>query len=135
MLTAILQPLFTTEGQPYDRHRRRADDVRPCTDGSYDRCNLCARDLRDHYRVQDFRKKVQKGAAATLSRMIQRFGGVQLRTVQTIVMSVLVLSIVGVLEGALTVSVLSGIAGYVLGTGGQNDRTGTAGQDKQPGDI
>jgi hypothetical protein len=68
--------------------------------------------------------RTQVGAAVTFSRLIQRSGGLQLLTVQTIVMSALVLAIVGVLDGAATVSVLSGVAGYVLGKGTRGDDDG-----------
>jgi hypothetical protein len=73
--------------------------------------------------------KTDKGAATTFSRLIQRSGGLQLLTVQTIVMSVLVLAIAGLLDGAATVSVLSGVAGYVLGNGNRSDRRDASPED------
>ena len=64
--------------------------------------------------------KTQQGAAKTFSLLVQRSGGLQLLTVVTIVMSVLILTIVGKLDGAAAVSVFSGIAGYTLGTRASN---------------
>lgn len=59
-------------------------------------------------------KRTQHGAARTFSELFRRAGLLQLLTVLVIVVSVLVLAILGKTdEGALTV--LSGIAGYVLG--------------------
>jgi len=60
-------------------------------------------------------QRTEKGAARTLSLMIQRAGLLQLLTVQVVVMSVLTLRIVDALGADATVSVISGIAGYVLG--------------------
>ena len=60
--------------------------------------------------------KTQHGSARTFSMLVQRSGGLQLLTVVTIVMSVLILTIIGKLDGAAAVSVFSGIAGYTLGT-------------------
>jgi hypothetical protein len=59
--------------------------------------------------------RTEKGAARTLSLMIQRAGLLQLMTVQIVVMSVLTLRIVDVIGADATVSIISGIAGYVLG--------------------
>ena len=70
--------------------------------------------------------RVEKGAASTFTRLVQRSGGLELLTVQTIVMSVLVLAIVGVVDGAASVSVLSGIAGYVLGKGARTEQLSNA---------
>jgi hypothetical protein len=60
-------------------------------------------------------RKTDKDAASTLSVMIERGGALQLLTVVSIVMSVLVLRILDALGADATVSVLSGVAGYVLG--------------------
>ena len=63
----------------------------------------------------------RQGAAVAgpIGEMVQRIGAVQLftqlLTVQAIVMSVLILRIVDGLGAEATVSILSGIAGYVLG--------------------
>ena len=53
--------------------------------------------------------------AGPLSQMVGRIGALQLLTVQVIVTSVLILRIIDELNAEATVSVLSGIAGYVLG--------------------
>ena len=60
------------------------------------------------------------GAAGPLARMVQRIGALQLLTVQVIVMTVLVLRIIDNLSPEATVSILSGIAGYVLGGVGRD---------------
>jgi hypothetical protein len=60
--------------------------------------------------------RTERGAAKTFSMLVQRSGALQLLTVVTIVMSVLILAIIEVLDSAAAVSILSGIAGYVLGT-------------------
>jgi len=71
----------------------------------------------------------RQGAAVAgpISEMVQRIGAVQLftqlLTVQAIVMSVLILRIIDGLGAEATVSILSGIAGYVLdGVGRGGDR-------------
>jgi hypothetical protein len=60
-------------------------------------------------------QKTERGAARALSQMIERAGVLQLLTVQVIVMSVVTLRIIDGLSADATVSILSGIAGYVLG--------------------
>lgn len=74
--------------------------------------------------------KTEKGAARSLSLMVQRAGVLQLMTVQTIVMTIITLRILDLLGAEATVTVLSGIAGYVLG--GLNQRAATGGD---PGEI
>jgi len=59
--------------------------------------------------------RTERGALRTLSMMAQRFGILQLLTVQVIVTSAFLLCLLGLLGAEATVSILSGIAGYVLG--------------------
>lgn len=59
-------------------------------------------------------RKTEKGAGRTFSELFRRAGLLQLMTVVVIVISVLILTTLGKADqGAFTV--LSGIAGYVLG--------------------
>jgi hypothetical protein len=60
-------------------------------------------------------RKTEKRAFESLSSILTRAGAVQLLTVQVIVVSTFVLRLLDSLSADATVSVLSGIAGYVLG--------------------
>lgn len=66
--------------------------------------------------------KTDKGGGKTLSMIFQRAGAVQLLTVQTIVMSILILRIVDAISADATISALTGIGGYVLGNFGRRDK-------------
>ncbi len=67
-------------------------------------------------------RKTERGAARTLSLMIERAGVLQLLAVQVIIMSVLTLRIVDSLSADATISIFSGVAGYVLGNFGRGSQ-------------
>ena len=60
-------------------------------------------------------RKVDHGAARTLRQLLQPATLLQMLTVATIIQTVLVLRVFDGLSADATISVLSGIAGYVLG--------------------
>jgi hypothetical protein len=59
--------------------------------------------------------KTDKGAAKTFSLLIQRAGALQMITVMTIVVGACLLAFAGKISAEGITSILSGIAGYVLG--------------------
>ncbi|WP_132534378.1 hypothetical protein [Rhizobium sp. PP-F2F-G48] len=59
--------------------------------------------------------KTKAGGAVTLSNMIERAGTLQMITVIVIVVGACILATVGRIQSEGIVSILSGIAGYVLG--------------------
>ncbi|WP_377295993.1 hypothetical protein [Rhizobium sp. SGZ-381] len=59
--------------------------------------------------------RTQSGGAAVLARMIERAGTLQMITVIVIVVGACILATVGRIKSEGIVSILSGIAGYVLG--------------------
>lgn len=56
-----------------------------------------------------------RGSAKTFSLLLQRAGALQLVTVMTIIAGACILTIIGKINSEGIVSILSGIAGYVLG--------------------
>jgi hypothetical protein len=60
-------------------------------------------------------ERTETGAATTLSQMVSRAGLLQLLTVQMVVMTILTLRILDLIGPDAAVSVISGVAGYVLG--------------------
>jgi len=59
--------------------------------------------------------KAQKGAAKTFSLLLQRANALQMLAVILIIVSAVLLSIMGKITPEAVVSILSGVAGYVLG--------------------
>jgi hypothetical protein len=59
--------------------------------------------------------RTRSGGAATLANMIERAGTLQMITVIVIVVGACILATVGRIKSEGIVSILSGIAGYVLG--------------------
>ena len=59
--------------------------------------------------------RTQSGGAKTFSLLVQRADATRLVTVLVIVAAAFVLALIGRVEAGAVVSILSGIAGYVLG--------------------
>src|SRR5262249_20860003 len=64
-------------------------------------------------------RKTGKDAFAPMQTLCENGGGVEYLAVMVIVLSVTLLSLFGVIEGASVATIFSGIAGYVLGGTGK----------------
>lgn len=73
--------------------------------------------------------RTRQGAAQALNEAIQRAGVIQLLTVIAISMSLLILRVLDLIGADATVSVFSGIVGYVLG--GLNKTIGAGPDDRR----
>jgi hypothetical protein len=59
--------------------------------------------------------KTQSGGAKTFSLLVQRADATRLVTVLAIIAAAFVLTLIGRIESGAVISILSGVAGYVLG--------------------
>ena len=61
-----------------------------------------------------------QGTARTFSLLVQRGSIVRLTAIFAIIFCVFILAIIGVMKAEATASILSGVAGYVLGGAGRS---------------
>lgn len=76
-------------------------------------------------------RKTEHGAARILGLVADRAGFLQILTVASIIQTVLVLRVFEALSADATISVLSGIAGYVLGGLTRPQQSGRAPEDQR----